>query len=90
MIKEEIKHILETTIETMGGYPVKALVYNGGTRNYISGLVQDPIKGNPLAHDGFRGCAWYSDGVAMPKNTKFGVKKPRPDLKLKIIEKNIE
>lgn len=89
MKEAEIKHIVDTTVETCANYPVKNLVYNV-KRDYISGFVKDPIHCNPTVHDGFRGCAWFPSGVALPKLTKFGSKKPRPDLKLKIVPKKID
>lgn len=90
MKEEDIKHIIETTVETCANYPVKDLVYRV-KRDYISGFVKDPTKCNPKVNDGFTGCAWYPSGRALPKLTKFGMsKKTRPDLDLKILPKKTD
>lgn len=80
---KDIRKRIENVIETIAGYPVKNLSYNE-KRDYIGGHVKDPRKGNPLINNGFVGCSWFPNGDALPKLTKFGSKKPRPDLKLKI------
>ena len=85
MIKKKIENldeVLENTVETVAGYPVKDLVNHKGQRKYIGGLVKDPIYGRPHFNDGFIGCSWHQDGEAMGK----GDKKPRKDLALKFGE----
>lgn len=88
MKKTDIEHLVETTVETVKGYPVKNLVLHE-KRKYIGGHIKLPNKGNPLIHNGYIGMSWFLDGEAMPQYSKFGTRKTKGDLKLKKVENKL-
>ena len=68
---------LAAITETVEGYPVKNLVWRP-VDNIITGLVQDPITGEPELRDGYVSGQWRKNGSATNQILN------RTDLKLKI------
>lgn len=68
---------LDKITETIGGYPVKNLLYKKNGR-FITGQVKDPINLFPHLHDGYVGASWNVNGYPQKLN------KGRNDLRLKM------
>ena len=68
---------LNKVVLTKEGYEVKDLSYKA-MENIITGRVKCPIKGKATLHEGFVGCAWYTNGRVLPR---YGGK-DREDLNL--------
>lgn len=66
-IEAIVSHVTKTTVETVGGYPVKNLEWKGGNRNYFSGLVKNPKRASHAIHEGYTACAWEISGRAKPQ-----------------------
>jgi hypothetical protein len=75
------KHILDSIVETVEGYPVKDLAWLKQD-NVIRGRVKCPVQGRENLHEGYVVCVWRKNGTVIPR---YGGK-DRDYLNLKIIE----